>query len=726
MQHNTTPKNVLLTIYDFIKNEEQKGNLPEALANIIHALIRNKTLPSYEQMDEIMQPYPELFSKFMAECIESQFIYINMVPDITYDDAVLRFPLCSKIFFENLALKINIRHSIQELKHRFNLPSEYKSKQVEALTQEIKSNPTVLGMTLTKIRTVSDLEEFLGYLPDIKTEVMNYITANPHIFNEMICKFDQLINFINLFPEYKDEVFNKLIMNFPKLFSLVYKKDELNIFLKIYPNKTNELMMIFSSAYRPLEIARGVNELTDFITTFPEHEDIIFEKILATSVPKDIWDERIEMRVKAIRYNEDVIRNEKPNLNTFGRNNLILTETEFFQFTETFSARKKQILKKFILEQDSISRLFTEINRENQLSCSTFCIKFIDFFGINYKNILAEKLLSESQLFGDVIFSINDLNALIEIFPEYKNVLFDKLMSSIHNNPTGSMIACFLQKNCNHESIVDKLVALYPDKKHQIIYKVLGDSWYLVEMDNNKYGMSRIDSMSKKFPEYKNSFHLVYSIMKAIHDADLDTINEIYNAIKKECLDSNDLILISRALDKSNCKMMKDFLNHNYPIRTEDTKKGGEFIVAVKTLHNDLGKVFPNLFSFAASSAKQHGIFANKSECVVKLLVAKNEEIDCIYENNISAIKEGKTIILLKSSTDNNWYVMAKNHAGEPVCGDIDKHSELFIYLNKHEIELLNSVKNNKVFTKVTEYMGTNIPQNLRKENQATLGNMFG
>lgn len=314
---------------------------------------------------------------------------------------------------------------------------------------------------------------------------------------------------------------------------------------------------------------------------------------------------------------------------------------------------------------------------------------------------------------------------MLEILPEYKEAFFTKLITG-KSKYTGSFIGCFEMHPTmeQYEETIDELLILHPNHRAEIAQKILGDWWYICKSSYDISSKVRMDSMVKKFPEYKKMFEMIYKFMFVMGKKDAMAVLTFHEQMLNELTDSNELLFLSRTLNKENCPMMASALNNEFNFYTFDYGKCGKFIEALTKFHEYLTKIFPSLFSFPVSCIKHHGIFSDKSKCIVNFISTNSEKIDCIYEENLIEMKKGQKIIIVKIEAESDWVIMGKNYKGEVVCGRIEK-SELLSFLVNESKELMNPEKSKIVLELATKHLGTNIPQALLPKNQIIIAQIY-
>ncbi|MBA2711358.1 MAG: hypothetical protein H0U57_12300 [Tatlockia sp.] len=154
-------------------------------------------------------------------------------------------------------------------------------------------------------------------------------------------------------------------------------------------------MTIFESERKPLDILGSVDELIQFLEIFPNHKDLIFDKLFTLSVPIDMVEKQTQHLIENMpRYLienmpdfKDEFLKEFSEVEIFGRYHLIRDEVNFLQLQDKFPEWKAQLFEKFIAEKDSISRLFfagnerKNLNKKyNSMPCTWFVERLLGSF----------------------------------------------------------------------------------------------------------------------------------------------------------------------------------------------------------------------------------------------------------------------------------------------------------------------------------------------------------
>jgi hypothetical protein len=138
-------------------------------------------------------------------------------------------------------------------------------------------------------------------------------------------------------------------------------------------------------------------------------------------------------------------------------------------------------------------------------------------------------------LFNYIIKWVKNLKEVLEIFPEYKDALFD--VYKLHQ--AGHMTFCGAGEMLN----------IFPNRKFEIAQKMLAD-WDCVTAHWWKLGWNK--GVINNFPENKLVFNIIIDLRCAVDNKSARDVECVLNRIKTEVHGDDNFLLLSHTL--SDCK----------------------------------------------------------------------------------------------------------------------------------------------------------------------------
>lgn len=377
------------------------------------------------------------------------------------------------------------------------------------------------------------------------------------------------------------------------------------------------------------------------------------------------------------------------------------------------------------------------------LNCKKHSPDYLERFKTLFKLHAMHDLLNNDKFFLDAIFChgiVGFERFMYDVFPEDKDKLFERLFHFLQL--TYTILTMFFAKGCfpeykeKYESIL----------KSELIPELLSNDESFIKFTNcsNAFGYlidnliddeevlckkaltlpsvlilvisassKKILSLLFKYSEDKKFLEYACELDKIVKSKDSTAVENMLASLRQEL----NKRVISHSTLQLLCSFLKELLKNYTSVKVES-----KFNTSLIQMYNELSALkIPPLSTLCIHSLIQNNIFEDALKCTLKMKSVKNvDEIEMIFEKEKENIKKEHKIILLKISSEDEWYIIGKSYTGMPVCGLIDRTAKLAQFLRSKE-NLDGEAEKKAGLEMATQYLGTHVPCNLLPHIQEML-----
>lgn len=377
------------------------------------------------------------------------------------------------------------------------------------------------------------------------------------------------------------------------------------------------------------------------------------------------------------------------------------------------------------------------------LNCKIHFPDYLEKFKTLFKLHAMHDLLNNDTFFLDTIHGVGIVGFerfMYDVFPEDKDKLFERLF--LFFQLTYTILTMFFAKGCfpeykekyesilkselipdllsNDESFIkftncsnafEYLIDNFIDDEEVLCKKALTLPSVLILVISSS--SKKILSLLIKYSEDKKFLECACKLDKTVKSKDFEAVENMLDSLKKD-LKNRD---ISHRTLQLLCPFLKELLENHTSVKVES-----KFNTSLIQMYNELSALkIPPLSTLCIHSLIQNNIFADALKCTLEVKLFKNvDEIEMIFEKEKENIKKEHKIILLKISSEDEWYIIGKSYTGMPVCGLIDHTAKLAQFLRTQE-NLDGEAEKKTGLEMATQYLGTHVPCNLLPHIQEML-----